>query len=591
VNILPGQGKGGRGSKRYGVGLKGTIATGGAFSSGFSSGFQVGGPAPAVTVKDVFEYRMADGSIQFLVFVSNGKLMTFNEDGTFTTVKSGLSSLGTLGAEPFNSKLIFYNGIDNCFSWDGTTCTDLGEYVEDVLASDETWVSTSSFTLKPGTGRAAGDYPDGRTIKVTFASAGTVSAVVDSTSYDAGTNTLTVNVTGTPFPGSSEAISRVEYFTRPPAFSFLKSHLDMLWGLTPGELKAKRYRGNDGMKAYFQAAANNENSWYLYTGSNPTQEIPFINLRNKVETFDELVAMSVFEGNAVFHARGHLIIYTGDDPFTAGGFQWAKTIPVGTVHQKLVRKFPGDILFVSPYGARSLRTVFQTENEEVVPDLGSDIDPTIQEKVQTLLASDDAYKKAKSFYYAQDGFYGFKLDDDSCLIYALTEESKGWVEFKGYFSDATGFLGTTDGRLLLTRDNKLYAYANGTDEDAGRDYSDDGNNVAWEWGPPWLAPNGARWANNAWEILLEDSAPQTISIDRFINFNFSDAVTTDIDIAQPGAQFDDEDSQFDDEDTQFDGMIPNPVVPDEFLADAFTFRLRGESKAELNVLGVRPIGR
>ena len=190
-------------------------------------------------------------------------------------------------------------------SWDGTTCTDLGEWVNDVLADNTsfTWVSTSQITIKPNSNRGAGDYAIGTAIRVTFATAGLVSATVTSTSYNAGTNVLTINVTSTPFPALSEVISKIEYFAYPPAFSFMFAHLDMLWGLSPGELKAKIYRGSDGMKAYYQAAANNENSWFVYTGSSPTQEVPFINMRNKVPQFDELVAMSSIDGNACFHGR------------------------------------------------------------------------------------------------------------------------------------------------------------------------------------------------------------------------------------------------------------------------------------------------
>lgn len=571
-NIIPNTNKSGSGAKRFGLAAKGDDLS------------------PNI-ILDIFEYRKSDGTIQFIVAVDDGTLRTLNEgSGAYAVIKSGLSSSGTIGALPFNGKLIFYNGVDKCFSWDGSSCTDLAEWVEDVLCSAETWVSTSSITLKPGgsPSRATQDYSTGTQIRVTFASSGLVTATVASTSYDPGTNVLTINVVGTPFPAVLETISKAEYFASPPAFSFMFAHLDMLWGLSPGELKAKTYRGSDGMKAYFQAASNNENSWFLYTGSTPTQDVPYINLRNKVETFDELVAMSSIDGNACFHARNHIIIYTGSDPLTAGGFTWAKTIPVGTVSGKLVKRFPGDTLFMTPYGARSLRRVFQTEEAEVVPDLGSDIDPTVQSKINTLLTEDAAYKKARSFYYARDGLYGFKLDDESLLVYVLSEESKGWVTFTGYFADARAFLGTTDGRLLVARAGQLHVYANGSDASAGIEYSDGGEAITCKWWTPWIVAGAGRWGNRAWEVIMEDAETATFYIERFTDFNTRDSVTTSFTITNDGAQWDVAMWDVD----NWDGIPAKAIESDKFLCDSFSFMLRHSSTTgPLNILGVRPIGR
>ncbi|MDP3078685.1 hypothetical protein [Bradyrhizobium sp.] len=568
INIIPNTNKAGSGAKRFGVGAKGSEVAG-------------------TTIKDgPFEFRKSDGTIQLLVYCANGALKAFDEDaGTYSDVKTGLTTTGTIGSLPFNNKLIFWNGIDRCFSWDGATATDLGEWVEDVLMANPTQVDTNTITLEPEPGRA--DYANGTQVRVTFETAGAVTGTVASTS---GTTTLTINVGGTPFPNPNQTITKVEYFGYPPAFSFMFAEHDMLWGLTPGELRARRFRGNDGMKVYFQAALNNENSWFDYAGDEPTQDVPFINLSNKIKKFDELVAISSLDGNLCFHGRSHLIIYTGNNPLAAGEFVWVKTMPVGTLHQKLVQPFPGDVLFVTPYGARSLRKVFQTEAAEVVADLGSDIDPTIQAKVATLLAGDDEYKKARSFYYDRDGLYGFKLDDEGLLIYLLSEESKGWVTFTGHFADASGFCGTTDGRLLLTRGAQLHAYANGTDADAGEAFSDDDEAIACSWWMPWLQAAGGRWGNRMFEILVEQTASGIITIERFINYNERNVVTTQVEIEAMGAEWDE--SMFDEPEDPWDGAVTNPVVEDKFLADNFACRLsHADTEGPRSILGIRPIGR
>jgi hypothetical protein len=571
VNIIPNTNKAGSGAKRFGLVAKGAAAVG------------------STLVGEPFEYRKGDGTIQFIQYFSDGSLWTLNEStGVYTSIKTGLNVLGTVGAVPFNNKLIFYNGMNQPFSWDGASCTDLGEYVTDVLAATSpTQTSTSQFTLQPGGVRGASDYPNGRAIRVTFATAGVISAVVASTSYNAGTNTLTVNVTGTPFPNPNQVISTVEYFAKPPAFSFMDAEFDMLWGLSPGELKAKVYRGADGMKVYYQAALNNENSWYDYVGSAPTQDVPYINLRNKARVFDELVAISTIDGNRCFHGRNQLYIYSGDDPSTAGSFVWVKTIPVGTVHQKLVQRFPGDTLFFTPYGARSLRRVFQTEAAEVVPDLGSDIDPTVQSKINTLFSGDAEYKKARSFYYARDGLYGFKLDDESLLVYVLSEQSKGWVLFTGYFADAQGFLGTTDGRLLVSRSSQLYVYANGTDAIGGTTYSDGGTPIECRWWLPWIQ-TGGRWSNHAVEVLIEQSVEGTIYLDRFTDYNEQDVVTSTALVTGSGPMWDEAQLDVD----LWDGVTSNPVVSDKFLCDNFSYLLRhNDTDGPRSILGIRPIGR
>lgn len=565
-NIIPNTNKAGSGAKRFGLMPKGNA---------FSGVTGVGEP---------FEYRKSDGTIQLIQYFSDGSLRTLNEGtGAYTSIKTGLSASGTVGAVPFNGKLVFYNGIDQPFAWDGSTCTDLGEYVIDALANNFVHTSTSQITIKPAAGRGAADYANGTAIKVTFNSTGVVSATVSSTSYNSGTNVLTINVTGTPFPALTETISKVEYYAKPPAFSFMFVHLDMLWGLSPGELKAKVFRGSDGMKVWYQAAANNENSWYAPA----TQAIPFINLRNKVPQFDELVAMSSIDGSACFHGRSYMVVYTGQDPSTAGGFVWAKTIPVGTVHQKLVLRLPTDTLFVSPAGVRSLRKVYQTEQAEVVDDLGGDIDPTVQAKVKTLLTGDTEYKKARSFYYPHDGIYGFKLDDDGLLAFILSKQGAGWVVLTGYFADAKGFLGTTDGRLIACRSDRLYAYANGTDTDAGTAYGDNGNAIECKWWLPWIQ-TGNRWSNRAFEILVEQTAGGTIYIDRFIDLNEQNIVTSTAEITAQGAMWDE--AQWDSD--SWDGTPQNPVVSDKFLGDSFSVLVRhSDADGPRSILGIRPIGR
>lgn len=154
-------------------------------------------------------------------------------------IKSGLSSAGLLGCTQFNGRLVFFNGVDPNFVYNGSTVADMGEYVEDLKASAYTWISSSSISLVPTVGRT--DYPVGRKIRVTFETAGTIEATIDTSNIVGGTLTLTV--TGTPFPASTEDITSVEYFASPPPFSFIWTANDILWGLSGGVSRPRVYRG------------------------------------------------------------------------------------------------------------------------------------------------------------------------------------------------------------------------------------------------------------------------------------------------------------------------------------------------------------
>lgn len=565
-NILPSDNTAGAGKVRYGVRPLGDAIGGG------------------VTILDEFEFRKSDGTLQNLAYCDDGSLRLLDEDlGTWSTVKSGLDPLGTMRSVQFAGYRVFVNGMDTPFKYDGTTCTDLGEYVDDTLATDYTYVDSNTITLKPGAGRS--DYPDGRTIRVDFATTGEVIATVASTSYSSGTNTLTINVSGTPFV--NEVIDSVEYFVNPPAFSDIYVEHNLLWALSPGELKAKDFRGADGFKVYYTDFPNNPDAWINQTGDEPTQELNFIDMRNKSARFDELVKISSFAGFMVFHARTQLFIYAGDDPSDPTNFTWQKTVQVGTVHGNLVQAFPSDLIFFTPYGARSLKSVFQSEALEVSPDIGSDIDPTINDMTMTLAGTDEAYKKARSFRYDAGGMYGFKLGDNRLLAYCLTEKQKGWAFLSGYFADASAFNALSDNRLIIARGDQLYVYANNADGE-GFDYTDDGDPFFARWWCAWISPKGNRWKNNHWGLVMEESAEITVSLHRFKDWLESSRKTVTFEL-QPSAAVWDESPW---EESYFDPTGSSKLrTRDNFICESFSFMIEAEViTGPVSFLGVRPIG-
>lgn len=566
VNILPSKKKAGAGGLRYGMGKK--------------------GPASPVATLDGWEFRRTDGTIETLHLGNDYKLRRYDESlDSYVIIKEGLSPDGLLGATQFNGKLVFFNGVDPNFSYNGTTVVNLGEYVEDRLSSAETWVANNRFSLKPTPGRT--DYPNGRKVRVRFAIAGTVEATVQSANLVG--DTLTVTVVGTPFPASTQAISSVEYFAEPPPFSFIHTANDILWALSGGVSRPKVYRGAESMKIFYTVAANNENAWFDQGTDTSTQEIAFLNIQNKAGVFDELIAIDDYNGFMVFFGRLKTYIYQGYDPGEIGSFIPVKTLEIGLVHQKLKQKLPNDLGFVSPYGMRTLSVQVQTDGIEVTTDIGSTYDGEFFAKIRALMVDDAAYRKARSFFYKSDGIYGFKLDENGLLVYVLTEKAKGWTEFNGLFSTAASFIALGDDRLMIISANQAMVYANGSDALVGEDYSDDGNAISGLWWIPWQG-RGSRWANKGYELMVEDTIPNiAINIDRMIDYNEMNVVSTQASVTGGGSMWDD--AMWDD--AMWDSGSRNIVVSDKFLADkAFSLRISFETTSgPVNLLGFRPIGR
>ena len=566
-NILPNTLKAGSGAKRYGVTQAADILT--------------------PNIIDVMEYRTNGGDIEFLAYCDDGTIRKLNEGtGAWTTLKSGLAANGNPRWVAFNEKLVIVDGINTPMSYNGSTVSNLAEYVTDYdsigslgLATAATQTDTNTITVTVGAGRS--DYSIGQSIKVTFATAGEKTATITNVS---GSGTLTIDVSGAPFPSPSETITTVQYQVSPPAFSDIYAEHQRLWALSAGETKANTFRNqSNAMRVYYTDATNNENTWFNET----TQEVGYVNLLNRSRKFDELVKISSLDGYMVFFGRQSTFLFAGDDPTTLGDFAWQKTIPVGCINGNLVQKYPSDVLFFTRYGARSLRTVFNTEGQEIVADLGSAIDPDVTRFVQTMTGSDAIYRGARSFFYERDGFYGFSFGTDYVLVYALSEESKGWVYFSGKFKDARAFLGASDGRLLLAVGGQLYSYANGTDGEVS--YSDDGDAILMKWWTPWMRPRHGRWSNVAYEVLVEDVSDTTISIYRGVDERDDTAKLTATATLSTGSSYWDADYW---DEGYWDAVRRRITVRDKFLADSFWLIVQNESTAgPISVLGIKPVGK
>lgn len=569
-NILPNTKKAGSGAKRYGFAAKGDALGGGE------------------TILDIMEYRTSAGALKFLVYCDDGSIRLLNEGtGAYTSLIAGLTTGGNPRSVAFNEKLIIADGVNPLMAYDGSALAAIKEWVVDYngpgsggLASAASQTDTNTFTITVAAGRD--DYSIGQRVRVTFASAGAVTATISAVS---GSGTLTIDVSGAPFPSPSETINKVEYEFTAPAFSDIYAEHNRLWALSEGETLPNTWRATaHAMKVFYTDATNNEAAWVNAT----TQTVRFVNLLNRARRFDELVRISSIDGYMVFFGRHNTFIFAGDDPTEIGQFAWQKTLPVGCVNGNLVQKYPRDVLFFTRYGARSIQTVFNTEGQEIVPDLGTDVDSTVTDFVSTMVASNTLYKGARSFFYERDGFYGYNFGASYVMAYALNEESKGWVFLSGFFKDATAYLGTSDGRLLIGIGDQLYVYTNGADSTAGTSYDDAGAAYLMKWWTPWMRPKHGRWSNIGFELMLEETSSTTVDLYYAKDEQENSVVGPySMTLQEEGALWD---VDYWDE-GYWDGTPKKPRLHKKFICDSFYVIIQNNSTVgPISVLGLRPIG-
>ena len=89
-----------------------------------------GGPK----IESVFEYRKKDGT-SMKIAAAGGQLWKQNADGTWTSIKTGLGS-NKCSAAVFQDKIVFFNGVNLPFYYDGSSCTDLANLCTDWVYGD-----------------------------------------------------------------------------------------------------------------------------------------------------------------------------------------------------------------------------------------------------------------------------------------------------------------------------------------------------------------------------------------------------------------------------------------------------------------------
>ena len=127
LNMTPVANKAGVGRKRNGLVDMGTAIGGG-------------------VITYLAEFIKSDGTAQDIAYVNDGSLHYTEDSGAnWTSIKTGMNTAGTVGSVVFNNTLVFWNGLDSNFTWDGATATDLSEEVAEQLSKE--WADEDSLTI------------------------------------------------------------------------------------------------------------------------------------------------------------------------------------------------------------------------------------------------------------------------------------------------------------------------------------------------------------------------------------------------------------------------------------------------------------
>lgn len=522
------------------------------------------GPAIAgETVTAVMSY-MAAGGLQLLVTTDAGKIYRLDTGG-WTQVWSGLEGSAVVRTVTFDGRLLLCNGVDNVLAWDGTACSEVAAFVNDA-ASGLAFVSATQFTIA-GTVEV---YPVGGRVRATL-TAGEVVATVAAVSMSGAMVTVTLDAAVL-----DNTLSVMAFEVKPPKVAVLVAAHDRLWGFGKGPLSAALRGDVDRLRVYYTYGVNDYTAW-----PDPgTGSIPSVNLADKAGVADELLAMNVKDGMTVFVGRNHLQIWTGTNPSAEGDFSWNKSIPLGVVHGNAVLDLPNDVLFVGRQGARTLSRTLQTEQLDV-SDVGSELDPTITERVAQVLQNSEAYRRVVTMRHDGQGWFGLVLEDVT-LVWQIGSFGQGWVVFDGVFSGVTAAHSAPDGELYLAKGDRLYHYA--TDV-----WNDDGEPVTLVWWTPWVAPdNRKRWANKYVEVLVKRKADVPFILRRYRDYD--DANPQVMAMVSPAeATYWDE--------TEWDGGLWDagdtrlPLVRDHVVADTYAYALESTTvNGPFTVFGLKLYG-
>ena len=462
------------------------------------------GQTVTITVQDNSFPLPINGVTINAVAFSQGSIYVYDlQTSTLgAALKTGLSVGCVPRSVTFLNTLVICNGVNKVLSWDGTTLSEVVDFVKEDTATNFTRIDDTHFSFDLSTLKAAifdiTKYENNNQIQLNIQGITTTTTV---TNVVLANNIVTIT-TADSLPAFAYP-PQLFYRDWPPAFSFMIVAHNRLWGLGVGAAGLNYRDSNQSMVVFFAYQPNTLTNWF----DERLKIVPFIDLAQTHGTPDNLEAIAYVSGLTLFLGRNATQVWTGSEPLGAAvdptrpKFEFSSILPIGIVHGNLVVEMANDVYFVSQNGLLSFSTL--NVAKQFAATASDAVDPLVRQYVTSTTTSNQAYRACRSFKYKSGAFCGFKIGLNKVLISLYATNLYAWSLFSGDFAKAATFLTTLDNSLYLSVANQIYQYADGT-KDTPPGYGDnDGQDlINFLWTLPVVHLSGKRWANKRYELQV-----------------------------------------------------------------------------------------
>jgi hypothetical protein len=437
------------------------------------------------------------------VWYSIGNIYVY--DLKTATLSQALRTNLSVGCVPrsvtFLNTLVICNGVDRVLSWDGTTLTEVADFVKEIIApnTDFNRINNNQFSCTiDATIFDITKYQNQNQIQLKINGVTTTTTV---TNIQRNVNLITV--TTADFLPQFTAKPDLFYRDWPPTFSFLMVAHNRLWALGSGAVGLNYREPDQALRVYHTHTSNSLTNWF----NEKSKIVNFIDLAKTHGVPDNLEGIANVNGLTIFMGRKRTQVWKGSEPLgaivdpTQPKFEFSTILPVGIAHGNLVVEMANDVYFVSQNGILSFSTLnvasqFAATSSDVV-------DPLVRQYVTSITTSNQAYRACRSFKYQSGAFCGFKIGFNKVLVSMYSTNLYAWSLFSGDFARAAAFLSSLDNALYLLINNQIYRYGDGT-QDTVPSYGDnDGKNlINFLWTLPVVHLSGKRWANKRYELQV-----------------------------------------------------------------------------------------
>ena len=181
-------------------------------------------------------------------------------------------------------------------------------------------------------------------------------------------------------------------------------------------------------RVYYTHYVNSSRGWY-----NPTTfAVGYKDVSGKQNSFDNLEAIAAINGGMAFFGRNETQIWVGTDPTLTSGdiqFIWSKTLPVGIAHPRLLAELPNDVAIITPYGARTLSSINETQQFSVDQTIGAPVDLAIIKQLKNM--SRNNYLQAARVCLSQGEFRWLSgRHGDLCVCADQLQPGLGRVDWR-----------------------------------------------------------------------------------------------------------------------------------------------------------------